>query len=287
MVKDSEQLMDMRVTIVGLGLMGGSMALALRDKCRSLVGIDSDRDALYYALKHHIVDETSTSLKEKLANTDILILATPVCTVLSLLGELPTNNSGPIMVMDLGSTKSDIVHAMDELPERIDAVGGHPICGKEKSSINNADPNIFKETAFALCPSFRTTARARALAEKIVSAIGGRPMWIDAELHDRWTAFTSHFPYLLSNTLAFSIREESFPFAGPGLRSTTRLAGTPVDMMVDILISNRENIVNAMEKFKESFSELEVILESGDATELMDFMHRGRQNYLRLIEGDD
>lgn len=284
---DSEKLMDKRVTIVGLGLMGGSLAFALRDKCRCIFGVDPDRGALNYALINHIVDDTFTSLEGILAETDILILATPVCTVLSLMNKLSTQNSGQIMVMDLGSTKSDIVHAMNELPDRFDAVGGHPICGKEKSSIYFADSQMFKESVIVLCSSLRTTSRARFLAEQIVEAIGAHPMWLDAELHDRWTAFTSHFPYLASNVLASSIPKDAFPLAGPGLLSTTRLAGTNVDMMVDILISNRENIVNVMENFKEALNELEVILESGDTTELKGYMQRGRQNYLRFKGKDD
>ena len=122
-------LSESKIAIVGLGLMGGSLALGLRGKCAALFGVDPHLPTLELALSQHIVDAADSDPAQLLPEADLVILSAPVPAILTLLEQLPAFTSNPCIVMDLGSTKKKIVEAMSRLPERFDAIGGHPICG--------------------------------------------------------------------------------------------------------------------------------------------------------------
>jgi prephenate dehydrogenase len=232
-----------RIAMVGLGLMGGSLAMALKDKCLSILGIDTNIEAIQYALDKNIIDQGSTVLDTKIQNADLIILAVPVQQILRLIQELPTYQGGKAIVMDIGSTKREITSSFNSLPERFDPIGCHPMCGKENLTIHNADPVIFKNATFAITPLERTSKEAISLAYELADTIGSQPLQIDPETHDHWTGATSHLPYLISLALAISTPNEVAPLVGPGFKSTVRLAGTPKSMMLDILQTNRDEVL--------------------------------------------
>jgi prephenate dehydrogenase len=276
--------LDERVIgILGLGLMGGSLALALRGKCARLIGVDPDPQAVDLALARRVVDQASVSPKGLLSQADLVILAAPVGAILSLLNALPELHSGTAVVLDLGSTKVQILRAMEALPPRFDPLGGHPMCGKEKASLIYAEAGLYQDAPFALTPLERTTHRARALAEQLVQAVGARPLWIDAETHDRWVAATSHLPYLLANTLAAITPLDARQLVGPGLRSTTRLAPASLTMMVDILATNRENVLDSLQRFRQTLDTIEYSLKIGDLENLRAQLAQGAAIYNALI----
>ena len=131
-MEDGFRLQDSRIAIVGLGLMGGSLALALEGKCAALYGIDSNPATLELALAQKIVDQADSDPAKLLPQTELIILATPIQGILELLHKLPSLVKNPCIIFDLGSTKTDILQAMSMLPENFDPICGHPICGKEK-----------------------------------------------------------------------------------------------------------------------------------------------------------
>ncbi|KAA0256489.1 MAG: prephenate dehydrogenase [Chloroflexi bacterium] len=182
------------------------------------------------------------------------------------------------------STKRDITHAMDSLPENFDPIGGHPICGKEKLGIENAEADLFKDTVFVITPLERTTMRAKSAAEQIVSTLGASCIEMTAEEHDKVFAATSHLPFLLSSALVHSTPQEFASFIGPGFRSTARLAGTPSHMMMGILKSNRDNVLNALRSFRSSLSEIESALQTGDFSGLETVLNRSRIAHQALID---
>jgi prephenate dehydrogenase len=271
------------LAIVGLGLMGGSLAMALRGKCAGLLGIDPDPQTRNLASQLGIVDRVSAHGGELLPEAQVIILAAPVRAILSLLGELPRWHPGTAVVLDLGSTKRAILQAMQALPERFDPIGAHPMCGKEKSSLANADPALYRGATFALAPLPRTTARGREIALELVKLVGANPLWIDAETHDRWVAATSHLPYLAANALAAATPLEARPMLGPGLRSTTRLAGSSQTMMLDILTTNRENVQQALRDYRQALDALEQALASQDWKSLTERLAHGAEKYQQLI----
>ena len=257
-------LANTRIAIFGLGLMGGSLALALQGKCAALFGVDPDTAAIALAKETGIVSHASSDTASILPQTELIILAAPVRAIISLIHELPTLHSGEAIVLDLGSTKAQIVAAMSHLPTRFDPIGWHPMCGKEKSSLVNADAHLFEAAPFALTPLLRTTAQACNLAEELVYTIGARPLWLEAETHDRWVATTSHLPHLLSVALTLATPEQAAPLIGSGFRSMARLALSPPTMRLDILTTNRTNILQALEAFRAQLYDLENLLKQGD-----------------------
>ena len=273
-----------RVAILGLGLMGGSLALTLRGKFTALLGIDTDPQTVELARQRQIVDLASTEPAELLPQADVVILATPVNTIIQNLQELPKYHPGPAIVLDLGSTKARVVEAMQRLPERFDPLGGHPMCGKERSGLSNADPRLFQGAVFAFTPLARTSSRARTFAEGLARQVGAHPLWLDSHTHDRWVAATSHLPYLVSNALAFSTPVEAAPLAGPGYHSATRLAQTSPGMMLDVLMTNRENILAASGRFRAHLDLLDELLRRGDFETLLSFLRRGTDRHNGIIQ---
>ena len=275
--------------------MGGSLAMRLKGQCARLIGFDSHLATLELALSKNIIDHSdalSPSLFERGVRgegepgvrVDLLILATPVEIILNLLQQLPSIISYPCIVMDIGSTKRDILQVMSSLPENFDPIGGHPICGKEKLGLENADVNLYQSAPFVITSLARTTPRAKSAARQIISAIGANLVEITAEEHDSTLASTSHLPFLLSSALAHSTPQEFSPLIGPGFRSTSRLAGTPSHMMIGILKSNRENVLNAIQSFRYSLTELESALQAENYSQLELLLNQSQTSYHSIIE---
>ena len=297
-MEDGFALSDATVGIFGLGLMGGSLAMSLNGKCARLIGFDAHLPTLELALSKNIIDQAETpALSEAAAKStlapgasageriDLLILATPVPTILNLLQQLPSIISHPCIVMDIGSTKRDILAAMSTLPENFDPIGGHPICGKEKLGLENADANLYRNAPFVVTPLERTTNKAKSAVQQIISAIGANCIEMTAEDHDRILASTSHLPFLIASSLSRSTPHDFFPLIGPGFRSTTRLAGTPSHMMLGILKSNRDNVLNAIQSFRDSLGEIEAALRDENYSELEFFLNQSRTSY-QTISGN-
>ena len=276
------RLQEAKITIVGLGLMGGSLALALQGKCAALFGIDADRATLDLALERGIVDRAEADPAGLLPQSDVVVLATPVPAILSYIRALPELLQTPCIVLDLGSTKKDIVQAMAALPGNFDPIGGHPICGKEKLGLEHADGRLFERASFVLTPLERTTLHARQAADQIVSAIGAYPIEMDIVSHDQALASTSHLPFLISSALALATSPDYLGFAGTGFRSTSRLAGTPASMMMGVLQTNRVNILAAIQTFRESLRELETALDAEEYSRLENMLERSQAAYQAL-----
>lgn len=272
------------IAILGLGLMGGSLAIALKDHCKTLIGIDTDLNTIEFALKQSIIDQGSITPQNLIPQADILILATPIRQIIEIIQQLPNLHSGSPIVLDLGSTKTEIIQAMQTLPDRFDPIGGHPMCGKEKLGIENADPTLFQNAPFALVPLERTSQNAHHIAEQILTLTGAKSLLLDAQTHDRWAAATSHVPYLLSAALTASTPIEAKPLIGSGFRSVTRLAATPSSIIFDMLTTNRENILNQIKTFQNNLSQIETLLQTEQYDQLSDHLNTAAQQRDHLTQ---
>lgn len=277
-------LANLRVVIWGLGLMGGSIAMALNGKCAFLAGIDQDPEVVFRAAEKGILSVGLAQAGDVLREADVVLLATPVRTILASLEELPRLVLGPALVLDLGSTKREIVEKMEDLPARFELIGGHPMCGKEKGSFANADAAIYHHAPFALVSPSRTSVGARDLAEQIALAVGAYPLWIDAQTHDRWVAATSHTPFLLASALSRVTPVEAGPLVGPGFRSTTRLAASPAKMMVDILATNSDNIKEMLSRVQDVLEVYRLLIERQEYQRLADELALGAEQYRALVK---
>ncbi len=273
-----------RIAILGLGLMGGSLALSLKGQCEQVWGYDPDRSVLELADRMALADRLADELGSVISEADIIILAAPVCSILELLDRLPERPSREQVVLDIGSTKMQIMEKMKTIPAGYDPIGGHPICGKEKSSLENADPVLFQEAVFVLVPNSRTSPRAKQAALDLLETIGSIPLWMDPEAHDAIFAATSHFPYLLSNTMAAVTPIKSKELVGPGFRSTARLAGSSPGMMADIILSNRANILKQTALFQEHLRKLQISIETGNRDNLIELLNHGADAYRDLVD---
>lgn len=274
------------VAIAGLGLMGGSLALALRGRCARLIGVEIDPATIALARERGVADEVGPDAAALLPDADLIILATPVRTIIEMMRALPAWQPGPAVVMDLGSTKTAVTQAMRSLPPRFDPIGGHPMCGKAVNGLAYAEAGLFRGAPFALVPLARTGPAARDLAEQAATAVSAHPVWLDPETHDRWTAVTSHLPYLIANALAAAAPLDVRPLVGPGFRSTTRLASTSGVMMGDILATNQNEVLAALERFQDHLNRLAAHLKAGEMNELLHRLAQGAKRQQQLTDND-
>lgn len=284
------ELDDARVTIVGLGLIGGSLALGLRQRCRELGGVDSDPKTVERARRTGIKVQ---ELNPALVGTDVLVLATPVRETLRLLEAFSSDPPTVDLLMDVGSTKRQIVEAMESLPDQVAAVGGHPLCGKERSGFEEAEAGLFRGSLFVLTPCARTTPASLALAQQLVSALGASARQMEAARHDRLLAAASHLPYLLATALMGSA--ESFGEKDPalwdvvasGFLSTTRLAESDLTMMIDILATNQDMTLSALSGAQAELGQLRRLLADGEAGPLREYLEplQQRRSLLKDPQG--
>jgi len=284
-------LNDANIAVIGLGLMGGSIALSLKEQCRHLNALDIHLPTLKLAQELEIVHTASSDPVEILANANLVILACPVSSIMDWLNRLPDYIQHPCIILDVGSSKQTIIAAMEVLPENFDPIGGHAICGSENLSLINADRSMFLDAPFVLTPLSRTSDNARSAALQISSAslqiieiLGANPIWLDAEAHDRILASTSHLPYLLSLALILATPEEAAPFIGPGFRSSTRLAGTPSSMMLGVLQSNRNNILFTIDHLQTQLSDIKTALLEDDSSQLLSILDLAFNHYQSLLQ---
>jgi prephenate dehydrogenase len=280
-------LESLTVGIVGLGLMGGSLALGLDGKCRR-IGLDSDPEVDKAAKEMGVVDELALHLPDLVARTDLIILAAPVRTILALLKELVdirVPDGKMRVVIDIGSTKTDIVAAMDKLGPGYDPIGAHPICGREVQGIHFADASLFHDAPFVLTPLERTTEYARSLARQLAGVLGACVLEMNAAEHDKLVASTSHLPHLAAVALAQTAHRlpSAAVLVGPGFRDTSRLAGSSTEMLADILLTNREPVLQALEEYIARLEALAQRVREGDEARLKDLLAEGRRARQELL----
>ena len=263
-------LAEIHITVVGLGLMGGSLAGALRGQCRTLTGVDIDAATIATAERRGFVDHATTDLTTGVREADLVILATPVRTILHFLGEIGPLLKPGVILMDLGSTKAQITAKMAALPAHVVPLGGHPMCGKEHAGIAAADPTLYRGATFILTPLARTTDAALDLGRALVSAVGAHPLLLSADRQDALTAAVSHLPYLLASALVAAADTVTasdpvaWEIAAGGFRDTSRVAGSDVTMMLDILLTNRDHVLAALTTAIDQLQHLAALIDAGD-----------------------
>jgi len=281
-------LKECQVTIIGLGLMGGSLAGGLRPRCRSVVGVARRQESVDVALERGFIDRGTIDREKGLAGADVVVLATPVRVILRQLPAIGPMLPPGCLLVDLGSTKGDIVAAMEDLPDEIQPLGGHPMCGKETSGIEAADPAIYRGATFVLSPLERTSHQALELGRELARAVGSQPLVLSAERQDFLVGTVSHLPYLMACAMVATADQRTSPdpaawkIVAGGYRDTTRVAGSDVTMMTDILLTNREPVLGAIEMFQQQIAELRRLVEEGDEEAMRSALQAIRDERLRM-----
>jgi len=263
-----------RITIVGLGLIGGSWGLALKRSGFRGIRAGCDRpEVLSQALAMGAVDEAGPDVPQAVREADLVVLAAPVGAILDLLPQLKGSVSPLTLVTDVGSTKRLICQRARELFGGAPLfLGGHPLAGKELSGIQHADGALFQETRYALTPAtpdHLADERVKAFCA-LLESLGAHPFVCDASAHDRAVAYLSHLPQLLSTGLSSLIAEQSaedflpLELSASGFRDVTRLAESSYTVWRDICLTNIENIQSALESLIEKLETLRVHLSDRD-----------------------
>jgi len=270
-----------RIGIVGLGLIGGSIALASRQLWpSSLVVAVDDKEVLETAMRLHAIDVAADD-PIVLAEVDLVILAAPVRQNLSLLDRLDEHVRGAAIVTDTGSTKRDIVARARTLPPRLTFVGGHPLGGAAKGGLEHARPDLFTGRPWLLTPDGDRSGAAVERLSAFAAALGARPRVLTAAAHDRFMAYLSHLPQLAASALmqviGDSVGDEGLELAGRGLEDTTRLAASPAGIWADIAATNADEIREALNRLIEALAGLRDDLEQGQRlAEVFDAANRWR-----------
>ena len=257
-----------KIGIAGLGLIGGSIALAARELWPTslVVGVDT-KDVLETAMRLHAIDVAADDLVV-LAEVDVVILAAPVRQNVALLAELDEAVRKPAIVTDVGSTKRAMADAARALPPRFTFVGGHPLAGAAKGGLEHARPDLFRGRPWLLAPTGDGTGAAVEKLSAFVQALGGEPRVVSPAAHDHLVAFLSHLPQLTASALmqvvGDAVGESGLALAGRGLVDTTRLASSPADIWQDIASTNADEIGAALDALIDVLAELKRDLGDGD-----------------------
>lgn len=261
-----------QITIVGLGLIGGSVGLALRrwsaenDNALKIVGFDTDLSHQQIAKKMNAVDDTAWSLPDAIADAEIVIIATPVGAMKQIFEDIGPHLKLNAIVTDTGSTKVDVLEWARALPGHVSFVGGHPMAGKS-DSIEAASADLFDQASWVVCPSPTASETAIKNVMGLIAAANADPYFVEPEEHDSYVAGISHLPFivaasLVKTTTADRAWRDMSTLASTGFRDTTRLALGSPEMHRDITLTNRdaigrwiENMIETLEDFRETLNE--------------------------------
>ena len=280
----------MQITIIGVGLLGGSFGMAARKTGAAdrVVGVDLERSTLDRACERGAIDEGVIDLATGVAGADVVVLAAPVQSILDLLPALVPLLGRETILFDLGSTKAAIASAAG-LAGFTRYVGGHPMAGAEHAGIEHADDRLFRDATFALVPPRGTDQRAVDLLRDLVRRIGARPVVISADSHDRIVSITSHLPYLMSVVLSLAAdkmageEDRTWEFAASGFRDTTRLAVSNVRVMTDICLTNQECILRGIDDARRMLDDLAEQIEQGNEAELVRTLTQAKEGRTRVF----
>jgi prephenate dehydrogenase len=258
-----------KVGIVGLGLIGGSIALAAREiwPTSLVIGVDN-KDVLETAMRLHAIDVAADD-PVVLAEVDLVILAAPVRQNIELLGILDENVRQAAVVTDVGSTKRAVVEAARGLPARFRFIGGHPLGGAAKGGLEHARSDLFVGRPWLLTPAGEfDPGDAVEQLSSFIRALGAEPRLMDVATHDRLLAFLSHLPQLTASALmgvvGNAVGPDGLALSGKGLADTTRLASSPADIWKDIAVTNADEIGPALDALIAVLQDLRRDLPNGD-----------------------
>lgn len=279
--------MSKTIYIVGLGLIGSSLALGIRrgHPDYRILGYNRGEQSRHIALENGIVDEATDDLALFAGQADVIILAVPIrqtLDFLTVLGQLPLKEG--VIVTDAGSTKQEIVAAAEQaLPASIRFVGGHPMAGSHKSGASAADVHLFENAYYIFTPTEQTDTQAIVELKDLFSGLGARFIQVDAEEHDRVTSQVSHFPHVLASSLmeqagAYAEDHElTNHFAAGGFRDMTRIAESEPSMWTSILLSNGPAIIERIEDFTGRLQQVTEWIRQQEEDKIWNFFHDGKE----------
>ncbi|MBF0618620.1 MAG: prephenate dehydrogenase [Candidatus Omnitrophica bacterium] len=268
-----------KVVILGTGMIGGSVALAMKKAglAAKIVGVSRQEVSLRTAITMGVIDEADQDVKKAIQNADCVILAAPVKVILENIEDICKHLRRNCIVTDVGSTKLAIVEAAEKLfPPHVLFVGSHPMAGSEKSGVSHANGELFKGAICVMTPTDKTNKLAKEKVKHLWTAIGMDVKSLTPAQHDEAMSFVSHLPHLMAFGLMRVIADENLGYAGAGLRDTTRLAGSSAKMWTDICLSNYRHVLKALDESVKSLSEIRKAIVDKDETALAQYFTQAK-----------
>jgi prephenate dehydrogenase len=275
-----------RLSILGVGLLGGSIGLAVKAAaipCR-IVGYGHRPATLKRALEMGAIDESASSCKEAVAGADLVILCTPVGLFETLMTEMAPGLAAGATVTDVGSTKRSVVEMAGRLlPGAVHFVGSHPMAGSEKRGVEYARADLFQGARCIVTPTEKANPTALAAVEQFWGQLGMRTEQMSPQEHDRLICDISHLPHAIAAALVAMQGDDALPLAGKGFLDTTRIAGGEGALWRDILQDNRDNLIDALTRFRDMLDELVRLLEPEQREALAKWLDQAAERRARLL----
>jgi cyclohexadieny/prephenate dehydrogenase len=269
------------VAIVGVGLIGGSIGIALRERklAEQVVGIGRRQEALRTARRVGAVDHTTVDIEKGVAEADLVVICTPVGRIVDDARKAALHCPEGTLITDAGSTKQTIVAALDEgLPRGCRYLGSHPLAGSEKAGPAFAKADLFEGRITVVTPTKNTRAEDYDFLEDFWEALGSVVIRLSPEEHDRALALTSHLPHIVAASLAASVPEKYFRLAGPGMNDATRIASGDAELWSQIFALNRDNVLTALELFSANLSAMQTAMREGNHDEIIRLLTLAKKN---------
>ncbi len=270
----------MRIAVLGVGLIGGSIGLAARRRLQAEVsGYDPDEGNVERALELGALDRGAASVAEAVEGTELAFCAAPVRALPGLVADAVADSGGDVAVTDVGSTKRELVAGLAALEGSERFVGGHPLAGAETAGVANARADLFEGARWYLTPTDRTSGIHYDRVQRAIADLGARPAAIEPAEHDRMMATISHLPHVLANTLVSTAAaelgegSERLPEVGPSFRDATRVAGANPAIWTDIFATNRDGVADQIQAISTRLAEAAELIRAG-GRDAVDSWHR-------------
>jgi len=273
-----------KITIVGLGLIGGSLAKALYEKAgiRNILAVDRNRDYINKALKDGIIREGYDSFDQNIWNSDIIFVCTPVKQAIDHIGKIAENVGPDTIVTDVGSTKGEILEYVNSLKSPPCFIGGHPMAGSEKAGYFASSSHLFENAYYILCPSRTCSTRALELMKSITESIGALPLVLDHKQHDQIAGCVSHVPHVVAAALVNLVKTMEHGsnymqmLAAGGFKDITRIASSNPEIWENITLSNKEQIKSILDVYVNLIKEFERFIENSDSQSIYKFFESAK-----------
>jgi prephenate dehydrogenase len=286
------------ITVIGLGLIGGSLALSLKETSSDIVvmGYDVALDAMTIAKYRNIIDKIASDYRDAVKDADLVIIATPISKIIDVINSIKDYLKKGAIITDVGSAKDNIVNEINRLlPHDVIFIGGHPMAGSENEGVLSARSDLFKNAFYVLTPTDNTKTEALVALHTLLTRIGAKVISISPKEHDEIVSLISHLPHILSTNLVKLIDDEQtvlknlFKLCAGGFRDMTRIATSNPRMWLDITFENKQEITKAIDKYIEYLLKFKESLNRNDSEYIRTHYNEAKEarvNLPKYIEKD-
>jgi prephenate dehydrogenase len=280
------------ISILGLGLMGASLALGLKKRgfTGEITGYARREETRFQALENGVVDAVFADPQDAVRHADIVVVCVPIWSIAKLAGDIAGALKPGAVVTDVGSTKSELLKTLQPIFQPLEAhfVGSHPIAGSEKTGLEAGDPDLYDGRLTVVCPSEDTPASAELAVSNLWKSAGSDVVEMSPEQHDAMLASTSHLPHMIAAALARSVADGNpgakADYCGTGFKDTTRVASGSADMWVDIIDTNRAALEAELDRFHAELQGLIGILRSGNGDDIRKWLEDARDDRDEILK---